>query len=371
MYRSCESQGIQEIQQLEYGMDFRKPEYRRECFLRFYQFHLKYKSHPGCVYSILPFLFKYYNFTDEQKLWFCFINGNTQNPITSLAIFDRFRDFEDLKINEMEAWFQWHYPNLYFDLDRRHHKKNFVKAVESYQDQIGKASQASFFEERKDFWFLDALIKKDFYSFGRLSTFSYMEYLKIAGLLLTCPTLFLEDINGSHSQRNGLCIVLGRDDLDWNTDDFDIKIYDEKLLQWLIVQGDILLMEARQRMKNEPYIGDVSHFTLESALCAYKSFHRPNRRYPNVYMDMFHLRLEKAMPIYAKNKYVLDPFSEWRNTVPNHLRTECNPKDQPLSKLKQNWYLRHGQLVMMDKEDIVFKNGYNDMVDGKEEELFQ
>ena len=32
------------------GLDFRLPKYRREVFLRFYEFHDKYKGHAGAVY---------------------------------------------------------------------------------------------------------------------------------------------------------------------------------------------------------------------------------------------------------------------------------------------------------------------------------
>jgi len=42
-------------------MDFRDPKYRREVFLKFYEFHLKYNIHPGCVYFAIPWLAKYYN----------------------------------------------------------------------------------------------------------------------------------------------------------------------------------------------------------------------------------------------------------------------------------------------------------------------
>jgi len=43
-----------EISDLKIGMDFRELKYRREVFLRFYEFHLKYKSHPGGVYFAMP-----------------------------------------------------------------------------------------------------------------------------------------------------------------------------------------------------------------------------------------------------------------------------------------------------------------------------
>ncbi len=61
--------------ELEYGMDFREPEYRREVFLRFYQFHTEFKLHPGLVYLLIPYMRKRLDWNLEQLLWFCFING--------------------------------------------------------------------------------------------------------------------------------------------------------------------------------------------------------------------------------------------------------------------------------------------------------
>jgi hypothetical protein len=42
--RYCELNNEIEETKLKYGMDFRKPKYRREVFLRFYEFHLKNKA---------------------------------------------------------------------------------------------------------------------------------------------------------------------------------------------------------------------------------------------------------------------------------------------------------------------------------------
>mgnify|MGYP003667800658 CR=1 FL=1 len=57
------------------GMDFRWPEYREEVFLRFYEFHLKYRSHPGAVYYIMPYLAAQEGWGAEEKLWFAYLNG--------------------------------------------------------------------------------------------------------------------------------------------------------------------------------------------------------------------------------------------------------------------------------------------------------
>jgi hypothetical protein len=169
--------------------------------------------------------------------------------------------------------------------------------------------------------------------------------------------LFLDDISGSKSHRNGLCKVLGRDDLDW----YDVKDspnaqfpgYSSHVLEWLEREGQILLSEAKARIPHH----DVSYFTLESTLCCYKSWHRPNRRYPNVYMDMFYNRIKYAEQEWG-NKFEM--FWKMREEcLPEHLRLECNPGDVGLVKEKQNHYLTTGEVIMMEKEWECFKNEYN------------
>ena len=194
----------------------------------------------------------------------------------------------------------------------------------------------------------------DFYTFGRLSTFSYLEYLRIAGVNIDCDSLFIYDISGSKSHRNGLCKVLGRDELDWNKNSLK---YSKRVLQWLEVEGKQLLQEAAARIKHK----DVSYFTLESTLCCYKGWHRKNRRYPNVYNDMFWDRI-----VYAEKKWrrKLNIFRECReDCLPVHLLIENNPYDCGLKPPKQNHYRKYGQVIMMDREWDCFQNQYNDYID--------
>src|SRR5215813_13794851 len=144
--RFCALTGEKEVKDLESGMDFRLPRYRREVFLRFYEFHLKYRAHPGCVYLLMPYLVGHFNWSEDERLWFAFLNGNTQNPVTSMLIFDRFPDFARLDIPRLAAWFQMNYRQLEFDTDRRHHKSHFIPAVQRYKD-LCVMSQGSFFRD--------------------------------------------------------------------------------------------------------------------------------------------------------------------------------------------------------------------------------
>ena len=189
--------------ELSYGLDFRKKEYRREVFHRFYEFHLQHRSHPGCVYFILPFLFKKYDWDAEQRLWFAFINGNTQNPITSKIIFDEFPDLATLNLARLDSRFNAKWSVLAFDTDRRYQKKEFIKAVTGYK-RLCKDSQAAYFatfmggndpyENFRSAW---KEVRKKFHSFGRLAAFSYLEYVRIMRVgNIDCDELFLEDLKG-------------------------------------------------------------------------------------------------------------------------------------------------------------------------------
>src|SRR5258708_12413575 len=105
--------------ELRYGMDFRKPEYRREVFLRFYQFHTQFKLHPGLVYLLIPYMRKRLNWNLEQLLWYCFINGNTQHPPTSWIIFNRFSDSPTLDTPFLVQFFNTDRNRLEFNPNPR------------------------------------------------------------------------------------------------------------------------------------------------------------------------------------------------------------------------------------------------------------
>lgn len=367
--RFCELNQLAEERRLEFGLDFRKPEYRREVFHRFYQFHLRYKAHPGAVYYALPMMAEHMGLSDEQKYWMAFVNGNTQNPVTTALILEAFpnRASED----QIAPWFNKHYTLLDFDTDRRHHKKNFLQSVSAYNATIGTDTQEAFFNRLRGsranmvFAALWEAVTSGYYSFGRLSTFSYLEYLSILCFPLDCPSLLLDDISGSKSHRNGLCKVLGRDDLDWHDSNptFDGR-YSELVLAWLDHEGDLLLQEARERSLGHEWYDQTNYFTLESALCTYKSWHRPNRRYPNVYNDLFHDRIRRVEERWNRDLGVWWQIRE--RCLPEHLRLEDNPADLGVTAKKQNHYLTTGQVIMMDQEYPEFKNAYNSSVRAKQ-----
>lgn len=356
---------VPEVKKLPSGVDFRQPQYRREVFLRFYEFHLENKSHPGAVYYAMPWLIKKQKLDPEQMLWMAFINGNTQNIVTTWTILKRFPYLNAANISKLATWFNKNYDNLPWDTDRRYHKKDFIKAITSYHKLVG-SSQWQYFRELKGpteedtFQKVWKAIRNDFYTFGRLSTFSYTEYLRIVGIPLQCDQLFLEDMSGSKSHRNGLAKVLGRDDLDWYRETTFVGDYAPAQIPWLKIEAKTLLEDARKRTAANATINyrDVNYFTLESIFCTYKSWHRKNRRYPNVYNDMFYNRLKKAEAFGWPEEAAL--FWKCRTEcVKPWLRLECCPNDPGLVPEKQNHYRLTGQVIMMSKRWPEFTNPFD------------
>lgn len=359
---------------LEEGIDFRKPEFRREVFLNFYGFHLKYKSHPGGVYYVMPYLAEKYSWDFETKLWFAFINGATQNPLTSWVIFKHFPSCLGTTPEEMETWHRQYWRNLDYDIDRRYQKGHFVEMYENYRELLGDKTQVEYFSDicntgdvYKNFDALWAVVFDQFFMYGRLSTFSYLEYLKIMGLNIDCGDLFMYDKSGSKSHRNGLCIVNGRDDLDVRKDNENlppemVKGHTKDVMTWLEKEGELLLADAEERFKGEDFFEDVNYFTLESTLCCYKGWHR-KRRYPNVYNDMFYDRIKKAetrdwQEIDESDIDFQDFWDARRAFLPKELRREDNENDPGLVKVKQHWYTNTGEVIMMDIYNPVFKNSF-------------
>lgn len=335
---------VKQAPELPVGGDFRRPEYRREVFLRFYDFHLRFRSHPGGVYYLMPYLAAEYNWDTETKLWYAFINGCTQHPVTSLVIFRRFPRLPETsdELRELRDWFNLHWGVLQFDTDRRYQKKDFPNAVTCYSQLTHEAgSQARLFEG-KSFAELWKMVRGRFLSFGRLASFSYLEYIRIMGVGPECDTLFLDDLEGSKSHRNGLARVLGRDDLDWHkSTGFDGK-YPSGTIDWLKFEAECLLEEARERIAHP----DVGYFTLESTLCCFKSWFRKNRRYPGVYNDMLYDRILSMQSRWPTQDFTV--FWKAREAaLPDYLRVECDPTDPGLVPAKQNHFRETGEVIAM------------------------
>jgi len=305
--------------------DYRLPENRLEYFKALYSMNLEYKAHPGLVYLYMPALKKYYDWTDEQALWFATINGHTQHPITSLKIMQFMPTIPESK----EEWkaahvkFNEDWATLSFDSDRNKQKKDTMKGLYSYAELVkAHGSQVKLWTDTN----YESLWAKanSIVSFGRLSTFSYLEYVKINGFGADCTTLMFNDFDGSRSHRNGMLFLLGYDKFVFdkrqpNSHSGKYEQFEEMCIH--------LENEAAAILKTMPANPDLGRFTMESCLCQFKNGFF-SRRYPGVYADMGWDRI-KWYDSRGFEEFT-EPFKAIRaQYLPDWLREECEKKVTP------------------------------------------
>lgn len=356
--------------------DWREPEHRREAFQRFYSFHLKYKTHPGCVYFMLPALAEHYDLDDDGKAWLVWLNGNTQNPVTTQLLLEASGGDPDRWEDSVRFWND-NWDRLQWDTDRRYQKGKFGEATAAWIDGAGQAPAFGWKFAGHQGWDATWMFANGQPYMGRLSAWSMTEYAKIMfpDDVPDASTLLLRD-SGSTSHRNGLSIIAGWGNpyLKWDKHDLDLWVPELEQL------GEALLTEAAGRNlvgapececlppydscthEPEPH-PDVLRLTLESALCTYKSWHKPNRRYPNVYADMHHDRIRWAEERWgARFQLQWDARAEH---LPEYLRLEATPGDPGLVPAKQNHYLETGEIPMLHREWPDMDNEFNKRIEGR------
>jgi hypothetical protein len=347
---------------LEGAKDWRLPENRREAFLDFYAFSLETQSFPGMVYSLIPYLRNHYGWNEEQTLWFAFLNGNTQHPVSTWLMHKRGSRPEEAR--EVLAYYYDNRGRLGWDTDRRYYRRALEQAVLGFVGLLQGRTQGEYWRGAAvrgwpGIWAAATAIP----TFGRLSAWSLCDYLHIAGIDFEPDTLFLEDRDGSRSHRNGLAIVSGLDVYDWHqSNHFFDGHYPRRLTDHLGSVAEGLLDESRVRAGNAWWARDVSLLTLESALCTYKSFHRPNRRYPGVYADMLYDRIKGSEEAFPEEDFAVF-WKARRDTLPAYLRLENMPGDPGLSSVKQNHYIRTGEIPVMGRWREKYWSAFDAAVD--------
>jgi hypothetical protein len=338
--------------------DWRLPENRREAFQRSYTFSLKTQSFPGMVYSMLPAVADAFDLDADGRAWLGWLNGNTQNVVTSMILLEQAPRWQDWKV--ATDFFGEHFKALEFDTDRRHQKTKFPEATEKWiaklmDDAESPASAWDFDSGKAAFGYA---MQQPY--MGRISAWSYMEFVRI--LLPHVPDVdswYLKE-SSSRSHRNALCLLAGYDDAwSWDGEQSEIPFMLD-LLPSLHDLAEDLLAEARGRnyvlgmdylMTGTDYDDvvhpDVSRLTLESALCTFKSWHKPDRRYPGVYADMMYQRIKKAETRMGRSLDLL--WDIRKETLPEWLRLEDNPRDPGLSQVKQNQYRETGQIPLFHR----------------------
>ena len=315
--------------------DWRLPENRREAFRRFFGLHLKYKAHPGLVYSWLP------AFQVEEPEWLVWLNGNTQNPVTTSLLFEAAPTKADWR-KAVEFWND-NFKTLQWDIDRRYQKSKFGEATERWANSELYDGDWTEYRDWDSAW----KYSMSHPYMGRLSAWSMLEYARILIPGVPDATNMLLHHEGSSSHRNGLAVVSGQDAAYWSRENY--------------TTGDLLELELLSlELLEEQDHPDASRLTLESALCTYKSWHKPRRRYAGVYADMAYERLKWAEERHGERFPHL--WAARQADLPWYWRLEDTVGDVGLVEAKQNHYLETGEPVMMSWDYPDMENEYDDEV---------
>lgn len=321
-------------------IDWRLPENRREAFQRSYTFSLRYKNFPGMVYSMLPAVAEAFDLDDDGRAWLAWLNGNTQNVVTSMLLLEAAPTHLDWEY-AVKFWND-HFKQLEWDIDRRHQKSAFGRATEAWIYTYGRNPGLNWHLAGQQGWeeTWEHAIGQPY--MGRISAWSMYEFARI--LLPSLPDVgdwFLQ-ADSSRSHRNALSLLYGFDDAwGWDRDRSELPalLIGYEPLEKL---AEDLLAEAQER---NPGDSNVSRLSMESALCTWKSWHKPNRRYPNVYADMMYGRIKKAEARFSRSLDLL--WQIRRDTLPDYLRLEDRPYDPGLAPVKQNWYRETGEIPLL------------------------
>jgi len=321
--------------------------------MRSYLHSLRYRSFPGCVYFALPYMAAKLGWDTEQRYWAAWLNANTQNPVTTLLLMEA--GSYPYQWDEVAAFQSQNWHQLQWDNDRKYFKSSrvFTRALHAYRELMDQAgSQSAYWRDVRDWG--DAWRRMTALPYmGRLSAWSGLEYMRLLGdqPIPDADTLMLDDAAGSRSHRNGLALVRGDDALlhDNQLNSGYKDKWEPDYVHELDQLGESLLDQAidRTRLAGQPAEWP-SRLTLESALCSWKSWHKRNRRYPNVYADMMHDRIRWAEARHGQRFGVL--WDARRDALPAYLRLEDTPGDPGLKPVKQNWFRDTGEIPLLGHE---------------------
>ena len=311
-------------------MDYRLPENRREAFIRWYAWSLKYDDCDPAVW-MTNYVNERYEHNDEQRLWLCWLYGNTYYLPTAWVLMNEFPDYELATVDRMTQWNTANYQRLRYQTDTKWNKGHLPVMFASYQKFIGNKTQREVMEsyygdtEEQSFNNLWTSVKTELHKFGRYSTWFYLQHLKhTAGIRITPTSLMLNDYDGSRSHRNGLLLALGQDD------NYDVKLSTRDYVR-LEQEAKEILEETRNRFPE--IANNVDFFTMETCLCSFKKiFREKHGRYLGYYIDR---QSEEIKKVSADGWYGIDWDVLWQSreeTLDIRMATTRNNIDKEAMK---------------------------------------
>ena len=313
----------------------------RELFIRWYIWSLQYKDCDPAVW-MTNYLNKRYEHNDEERLWLCWLYGNTYYLPTAWILKNEFPDYELASYDRIEDWNTKNYRRLRYQTDTKWNKGHLPAMFASYRKFIGDKSQREVLEgycggnNKETFNNLWSAINLHLHKFGRYSTWFYLQHLSYtAGIGLEPTSLMLSDYSGSRSHRNGLLFALDR------ADEYDLKLT-AKEYGVLEKEAESILIEARERF---PHLkSQIDFFPMETCLCSFKKIFRENNgRYLGYYLDRMS---EEIQTVERDGWHGIDWNVLWQardESLDNRLSGR-----NKINKEKFSFFLKHGIIENID-----------------------
>ena len=322
-------------------MDYRLTENRREAFIRWFAWSLKYDDCDPAVWCT-NYLHNRYEHNDEERIWFAWLYGNTYQLPTAWVLKNEFPDFELATVDRITQWNTTNYKRLRYQTDTKWNKGHLPAMFASYQKFIGNKTQRERLEgfygdnERESFENLWESVKGNLHKFGRYSTWFYLQHLRhTAGIRIEPTSLMLNDYDGSRSHRNGLHLALGED-----------NYYDQKLSVQhyadLESRANEILQETKLRFPE--LVDQIDFFTMETCLCSFKKIFRAKHgRYLGYYLDR---QAEEIQMAQGDGWYGIDWDVLWQSrneTIDLRLDTQ-----RGIDKEKFTFFLNSGKIENLE-----------------------
>jgi hypothetical protein len=323
----------------------------RELFIKWYAWSTKYKDCDPSVW-MTNYLNKRYQHNDEERIWLCWLYGNTYYLPTSWVLKNEFPDYELATVDRITRWNNENYKRLRYQTDTKYNKGHLPSMFESYKRFFKDNPQRDVIEslygdnESQNFDNIWNAVNKHFHKFGRYTTWFYMQHLKhTAGIKINPTSLMLNDYSGSRSHRNGLCYALSKKD--W----IDTKL-SNKEYEYLEAQSSDILIESKSRYPD--LSSEFDNFTMETCLCSFKKiFRETSSRYLGYYLDR---QSEEIQRVSSDNWNGIDWNVLWqarKETLDKRL-----DKRTGIDKNRFGEYIRSGSLSRLDWMfgDLNYKN---------------
>jgi hypothetical protein len=318
---------------VEPAVDYRESSQRREGFLQWWVTSTAALDVDPAMW-MMRYLNERYEYSTEERLWFAWLFHTYLLP-TTFVMKNEFPDEELASVERFEQFVNENYHRIRHERDTKWSRGHLAAMYASYHGWVGNGTQAEKFAKlcvgspEENF----NVLWKEFnglFKIGRYTAFFLLQtYKQTCDVPIECPSLFLDNYEGSKSHRNGLCLAAGKED--W----VGQRLTPDEYL-WLEGFGQDLISEARSRWPafSEQFDG----FTLETVACSYKKLWRTaNGRYIGYYNDRTAEQIRKAES---------DGWHGIEWNVLHQCRAECSKgrlmPDDSISKSKMTLFLDSG-----------------------------